>query len=92
MENQGITVVTEVTVKFFATLKEVVGLDELALRFDGNDAAGLKAALAHQLSGEALEALYDNEVRIAVNQSLVHPGFLLDDGDEIAFLPPVTGG
>lgn len=92
MENQALIDVTNVSVKFFATLKEVAGRDEIALAMDGRDAASLRAALVRELSDDAITALFANDVRIAVNQSLVHPPFVLDDGDEIAFLPPVTGG
>lgn len=31
-------------------------------------------------------------VKIAVNQELVGPGQVLCSGDEVAFLPPFTGG
>ncbi len=92
MVNQALIDVTNVSVKFFATLKEVAGRDEIALTMDGRDAASLKAALVRELAGDVVDALYEPDVRIAVNQSLVHPPFLLDDGDEVAFLPPVTGG
>ena len=92
MVNQALIDVTNVSIKFFATLKEVAGRDEIALTMDGHDAASLKAALVRELSRDVIDALYEPDVRIAVNQSLVHPPFVLDDGDEVAFLPPVTGG
>ena len=31
-------------------------------------------------------------VKVAVNQALISGPIVLTDGDEIAFLPPVTGG
>lgn len=31
-------------------------------------------------------------VRVAINQGFASPGRLLADGDELAFLPPISGG
>ena len=35
---------------------------------------------------------YKKHVRIAVNRDYVEPGHVLKDGDEIAFITPVSGG
>lgn len=37
-------------------------------------------------------ALAEPQILIAVNQAIVSADYRLKDGDEIAFLPPVTGG
>jgi molybdopterin converting factor small subunit len=42
--------------------------------------------------GEWWPELNGPGVRIAVNQSLVHDVAKLSPGDEIAFLPPMSGG
>ena len=42
--------------------------------------------------GEQWPELNDPDVRIAVNQTLVHDVVKLSPGDEIAFLPPMSGG
>ena len=39
-----------------------------------------------------VEALAESQVMVAVNQSVVDWHSPLKDGDEVAFLPPVTGG
>jgi molybdopterin converting factor small subunit len=31
-------------------------------------------------------------VRVAINQQFADPGTPLADGDELAFLPPISGG
>ena len=83
----------EVEVLFFASLRDVVGQARLSVRL--SEPAGqreLLAALAQRVSGAAIEALQAENVRISVNQTLVIPPLSYSDGDEIAFLPPITGG
>ncbi len=84
-----------VRVLFLASLREATGTGELAV--DAADLAGLVSALREALSAEAFEAVTAENVRIAHNQTLVPPGadtggLALAANDEIAFLPPVTGG
>ncbi|MBX3707280.1 MAG: MoaD/ThiS family protein [Pseudomonadales bacterium] len=82
-----------VEVRFFASLREATGCPALALELPaGADFAALCAVLADRLGPAALEALTAGNVRVARNQTLATPPFALADGDEVAFLPPVTGG
>jgi len=82
-------------VKFFASLREQVGRAELRLR-----AANLETLLNElkaQLSAAGFEHLLSPNIRMAVNQDLVEGNWretalVFADGDEVAFLPPVTGG
>lgn len=50
------------------------------------------AAVISGLESDLAEALRGPRVRYAVNGTLVQGDPLLADGDEIAFLPPVSGG
>ena len=80
-----------VKVVFFASLKEVVGHSELLISATG--LGELWQAMATQIDGEAIQALRHDNVRIAVNQQLIIDAEIqFQAGDEIAFLPPVTGG
>lgn len=89
-----------VRVLFFASLREAVGEDALDLPLPpGATVADLRALLGERLSGlpglseEAARAIADGDVRIAVNQRLeTSPDARLAAGDEVAFLPPITGG
>lgn len=78
---------------FFASLREAVGTAEISLPVP---AAGtlesLWPALQAQLGASAVEALQAENVRVAVNQALANAPLRFVAGDEIAFLPPVTGG
>ena len=84
----------KVHVLFFASLREAVATDALDVELP--PAATLKdlcAVLARQLGATAAAALDNDEVRVAVNQELGQGvEVALKAGDEVAFLPPVTGG
>ncbi len=79
------------SVLFFASLREVVGVERITV--DATSLAALMNELKARFTPEAYEELTAENVRIALNQELVNgdPG-QLQGGDEIAFLPPVTGG
>ncbi|MDE0348220.1 MAG: molybdopterin converting factor subunit 1 [Gammaproteobacteria bacterium] len=83
-----------VRVLFFASLREAVHEDALDLSLpSGATVADLRAVLGERLSGEGARAIADGDVRVAVNQRLLHSAQTrLAAGDEVAFLPPVTGG
>ncbi len=84
-----------ITVKFFASLREEVGHDQLA--FAVVSLTELRIALADQLSGDAQKALWADGVRLAINQQFLASDWRKSSEEigpsaEIAFLPPVTGG
>ncbi|MFP6815852.1 MAG: MoaD/ThiS family protein [Pseudomonadales bacterium] len=82
-----------VRVLFFASLKDDVGEDALTLQV--NESGGMDAlfeALATRISATGVAVLHAENVRLAVNQQLITPPLKLRADDEVAFLPPVTGG
>ena len=86
-----------IRVLFFASLKEAVGRSEcriplLAERGRAFGLDGLMAELKERLNAGAYAALVAENVRVAVNRELVQGAVELQAGDEVAFLPPVTGG
>ena len=56
------------------------------------DIDGLLCLLRERLEAEAYAAITGGSVRVAINKSLVEGNAALTTGDEVAFLPPVTGG
>ncbi len=79
---------------YFAWLKEKTGVGEedLSLPDGVRDVRGLVAWLKARGDGFA-EAFADEAVvRVAVNLDHVDVSHPLQDGDEVAFFPPVTGG
>lgn len=79
-----------VTVRLFARLRDVTGAAELERELpEGATARLLWDTLAGEYAG--LEA-YRAAVSAAVNAEYASMNHCLSDGDEVAFLPPVSGG
>jgi molybdopterin synthase catalytic subunit len=75
----------EVTVRLFAMLRERAGAREVTL--DLPDGARVRDAIA------ALEGVADGlPVVMAVNREYAPEDAVLDPGDELALIPPVSGG
>jgi molybdopterin converting factor subunit 1 len=79
-----------VTVKLFARLRDVAGAADLVR----DVAAGATVrTLWRQLVTEFPEiASYERSISTAVNADYARMDQALADGDEVAFLPPVSGG
>ena len=83
-----------ITILYFARLREALGTgrEELALPASVANIAGLRAALVSR-GGAWTEAFGGpRRIRDAVNQQMADDAAAVQDGDEIAFFPPVTGG
>lgn len=79
-----------VTLRLFARLREISGKSELRLEVpDGADARTVWNGLAQEYPGLAP---YAGSVSCAVNEEYARLTTALKDGDEVAFLPPVSGG
>ena len=79
-----------VTVRLFARLRDIAGAAELARDVDPGATIG---SVWQQLASE-YPALgpYERSISSAVNLDYARMDTPLSDGDEIAFLPPVSGG
>ena len=80
----------DVRVRFFAWLRDAAGCDECWLTLQpGTKALEAKVALVARY--ERLSGLIDT-TRLALNQEYRPWETLLHDGDELALIPPVSGG
>ena len=78
------------TIRLFARLREVTGASELTRTVaDGSTAGDAWQALVVEFP-----ALADHtrSLSVAVNEEYARMSAALRDGDEVAFLPPVSGG
>lgn len=80
-----------IKVLFFAQVRELVGVDSIELDCEYHTVDDLRKALITKGERWSL-ALEDGKLLSAVNQSFVQGSHVINDGDEIAFFPPVTGG
>jgi molybdopterin synthase catalytic subunit len=80
----------QVTVKLFGSIREAAGAKELAVEVpEGSTVADLRRLLARD--HPSFEEMADR-LRVSVNYEIVRGDLALSDGDEVAFLPPVSGG
>ncbi len=80
-------------VLYLARLREAFGRAGERIELAGPDTvAGLVARLRERGGNWAAELAPGRAVRFAVNQEMAGPAAALNDGDEVALFPPVTGG
>ncbi|MDP8567718.1 molybdopterin converting factor subunit 1 [Methylophilus aquaticus] len=83
-----------ITILYFARIKEVVNYssEQVSLPDEVETIIALKSWLSNR--GETWQKLFSGSgvVRAAINHELVDDMATFDEGDEVAFFPPVTGG
>ena len=79
---------------YFAWVRERIGVaeEDISTPPDVKTVDNLLAWLASQSDGHAAALVDSARLRIAVNQTYVRGDQPLNDSDEIAIFPPVTGG
>ena len=84
-----------ISVKFFASLREQLGCEEIPLEMpDGREKVTV-AEIQEMLVLQHVEwktYLMADSIMIAVNHDMSKMDTSVSDGDEVAFFPPVTGG
>lgn len=79
-----------VTVKLFAAYQDAYGVPELTLALPLGATAG---SLCDRLLQDHPELQqWRSLTRFGVNFQFVEPDWVLQDGDEVALIPPVSGG
>jgi len=78
--------------RFFASLRETLGLSELQVATAAATVGALREELIARGGAYAQALARGRAVRVAVNQVMADEGAPLSDGAEVAFFPPVTGG
>ena len=79
----------KIKVKCFSQVKYSLGVDELTFELeDGTSVSDLEKIVREKALGK-LEGV---TLRTAINRKYISDNAILNDGDEIAFIPPVQGG
>lgn len=80
----------EIRIKFFAALREIIGKDEIEIEWmEGMTDLTVKAFLQNTFFKAA--DLFDQSL-MAINGKYAESNILIMPDDEIAILPPVSGG
>jgi len=80
----------QITVKLFAIFQEVFAVDEMQITLESGAAVSqiFDRLVSQQPSLEKWRTL----TRYAINLNFADPHTSLADGDEVALIPPVSGG
>ncbi len=76
----------KINVLFFGVLTDITGKDTLLFE-DIADTDQLNAKISDEYPG-----IKSVSYRLAVNQEIIDVNTILDNGDEVAFMPPFAGG
>lgn len=76
-----------VDVLFFAELQETVGNEKVSVEADGITITELKKNLLSTYNLETLE-----NAMVAINEEYAKENAVVNKGDVVAFIPPVSGG
>ena len=74
-----------IQIKFFASLREKLGMESASIE--------AKAGITiRQIWDQVTSQDYPVNTLCAINMDYAKQGDVVNDGDEVAFFPPVTGG
>ena len=81
-----------ITLLFFAQLREQLQCEKLTLELQSSISVSLLREQIIAAHPSWAEFLTNDKLLFSVNQTLVKASHPINDGDEVAFFPPVTGG
>lgn len=72
---------------FFAHLRDAVGQDSVDMNLSGKSVAEVKQIVSETYGLQKLD-----HVMVAINEEFATDSEVIQEGDTIAFIPPVSGG
>ena len=81
-----------ITVKFFASLKDIAEKEEEQIEVQSSISMDQLSDIISKTSPRIGDIIRDNKIMISVNQEMADADTVIHDGDEVAFLPPFSGG
>lgn len=82
----------KIQLRYFASLRETIGVGSEVFETSSTDVAALRQALIERGGAHAQCLAVRLPVRVAVNQVMASDDTPLVGECEVAFFPPVTGG
>jgi sulfur-carrier protein len=80
----------QISIKLFAVYQEVIGAPEIQQEFPAGTSAG--EVLAGLIDQYPQLNQWKSVTRLGVNLDFVTPQTVLQNGDELVLIPPVSGG
>ena len=81
-----------ITLKYFASLKSIAEKEEDQLDIENPITLDQLSDIISKTTPKMGEMIREKKVLISVNQEMVSVDTIIHDGDEVAFLPPFSGG
>ena len=81
-----------ITVKYFASLKAIAEKEEEKIEVQSFISMDQLSDIISKTSPKMADIIRDNKIMISVNQEMADADTVIHDGDEVAFLPPFSGG
>jgi molybdopterin converting factor subunit 1 len=81
-----------ITLKYFASLRSIAEKEEDSLDFENPITIDQLSDIISKTTPKMGEMIREKKVLISVNQEMASIDTIIHDGDEVAFLPPFSGG
>jgi molybdopterin converting factor subunit 1 len=81
-----------ITIRFFARLKNIAGLELLSLELSSECTLKQLVLRLEEIIPNLKGAISSGHVQMTINQEFSDPSASVKPGDEVAFLPPFSGG
>ena len=81
-----------VTLKYFASLRSIAGKEEERLDLGNETTVQKLSELLAKTTPQIGEMIQGKKILVSVNQDVAALDTVIHDGDEVAFLPPFSGG
>ena len=81
-----------ITIKYFASLKSIAEKEEDNLDIERPISIDQLSNIISKTAPKMGAVIREKKVMISVNQEMASADTIIRDGDEVAFLPPFSGG
>ena len=81
-----------ITLKYFASLKSIAGKEEEQLDWGNETTVQKLSEIMAKTTPQIGEMIQGKKILVSVNQDVATLDTVIHDGDEVAFLPPFSGG